>query len=90
MILKDAFPDPLSNIIEFTGKKREPSLQTVRSGYKACRHPQVFVNEEKRTVSCRDCETLLDAFEVLWEMAVKERRWLDDRPPADSPGGSPA
>jgi hypothetical protein len=71
-------PDPQSNIIEFTRKKREPLLSPVRAGYQACRHPRCWVNEEKRTVSCRDCNTELDAFTVLWEMAKTERRWLDD------------
>jgi hypothetical protein len=71
-------PDPLSNVIEFTRKKREPQLGTVRAGYQACRHPRVWVNEEKRIVSCQDCATELDPFQVLWEMAKKERRWLDD------------
>ena len=36
------------------------------------------VSEEKRTVRCRDCDTLLDPFQVLWQMAIKERRWLSD------------
>lgn len=76
--LEDVTPDPLSNLIEFTRKKREPSLGAVRAGYEACHHPRVWVNEEKRIVSCRDCETELDPFQVLWEMATKERRWLDD------------
>jgi len=79
MIVKDETPDPLSsNLIEFTRKKREPLLGTVRAGYQSCRHPRVSVNEEKRIVSCRDCDAELDPFQVLWEMAVHERRWLDD------------
>jgi hypothetical protein len=78
LIVKDESPDPLSNIIEFTRKKREPLLGAVRAGYKSCRHVRVWVNEEKRIVSCRDCETELDAFQVLWEMAIKERGWLTD------------
>lgn len=76
--MEDATPDPLSNVIEFIGKKRKPLLDAVRADYKACRHDRVTVSEEKRVVSCRDCGTELDAFQVLWEMAIKERRWLDD------------
>jgi hypothetical protein len=76
--MEDLVIDPLSNVVEFTGKKREPLLRPVRADYKACRHPRVWVNEEKRIVSCRDCETQLDPFHVLWEMAIKERGWLND------------
>jgi hypothetical protein len=76
--MEDLNPDPLSNVIEFTRKKREPLLEPKRADYKACRHVRTTVDEEKRVVSCRDCEAQLDPFQVLWEMANKERRWLDD------------
>jgi len=69
---------PLSNIVEFTRKKREPGLQVARVGPDACRHHYLVVDEEKRAVRCRDCGVSLDPFQVLWEMANKERRWLDD------------
>lgn len=68
--------DPLSNVIEFTRKKREPSLQMSPTTYKSCRHDRVGIDQEHREVKCRDCETKLDAFQVLWEMAIKERRYF--------------
>ncbi len=71
-------PDPLANVVEFTRKKREPSLSVKRAGYASCRHLTVFVDEEKRIITCRKCEAILDPFLFLLEMANRERRWLDD------------
>lgn len=71
-------PDPQSNIIEFTRAKREPNIKIERRGYSDCLHPRTTVHESTRTVTCSICGTLLDAFTVLWEMATKQRRWLDD------------
>jgi len=71
-------PDPLSNVVEFTRKKREPSIEIKPAPCDACRHLQVYVDEEKRLVVCRKCKTIIDAFQFLVEMAHQERRWLND------------
>lgn len=76
------FPGPeelVSNLVQMTPRKREASLEMVRREYGSCRHLKVFVDEVKREVTCRDCKTQLDAFQVLWEFAREERAWIRDR-----------
>lgn len=71
-------PDPKSNLIEFKRGKREGTIEPVRAAYDSCKHERVMVDEATRTVSCRTCKTPLDAFAVLYELAHKQRRWLDE------------
>jgi hypothetical protein len=70
-------PDPKSNLIEFTRQKRDGTIQAVRAPYGACEHLRVTVDQATKSVACRECKTPLDAFTVLWELAIKQRRWLD-------------
>ena len=69
---------PQSNIIEFKKGKREGTLKPVRASYDACKHVNMFVDEATREVSCQKCGTKLDAFSVLFELAHKQRRWLEE------------
>lgn len=70
--------DPLSNLIQFTREKREPQLKITKKRFDACPHLSLYVDEEKRRVTCQKCAVELDAFAVLLEMAHKERRGLWD------------
>ena len=70
--------DPQSNLIEFKRQPREGTLKPVRAPYGACKHERVTVSEATRTVTCSACDTELDAFAVLLEMAHKQRRWLNE------------
>src|ERR1035438_4444385 len=79
MNIKIESPDPLSNVISFERKKREPSLAVKRTNVgPECRHIAVFVDPEMRVVTCQNCRAALDPFQVVLEMAHKERRWLYD------------
>jgi len=69
--------DPKSNIVAFKAK-RQGNLEPVRKGYNACKHERVTVDEATRSVACRDCKVKLDAFTVLYEMAWKQRHWLEE------------
>lgn len=71
-------PEPPSKLISFKRKPREGTLEPKRAGYDACRHKYTIVDQEKRAVTCRDCETALDPFQVLWELAIKQRSVNDD------------
>lgn len=72
-------PDPQSNLVEFKHpKKREGTMIPVRRNYDDCKHPKFTVNESTRTVECQTCKTQMDAFNVLYEMAIKQRRWLEE------------
>lgn len=74
--INDSEPPP--NLISFKREPRKGTLEPKRAGYKACAHRYTIVDQEKRVVTCRDCETLLDTFQVLWELAIKQRRINDD------------
>lgn len=78
MIKMPENPDPKSNLVEFKKGKREPTMQVARHNYDACRHIHTIIDNDTRSVTCRDCKILLDAFTVLLELAHKERRWLSD------------
>jgi hypothetical protein len=66
------------NLIEFKRGPREGTLNPVRAKWDSCRHKYTVIDEETRTVECRDCKTHLDAFTVLWEIAIQERRCLEE------------
>lgn len=70
--------DPKSNLVEFKREKRVGSITPVPRSYGSCRHDQTIVDEANRAVTCSKCGALLDAFTVLYEMAKKQRRWLDE------------
>lgn len=54
-----------------------PEAQNETVGYRRfCRHHRTVLDEQRRTVACRDCAQALDAFEVLRELALGERRWV--------------
>jgi hypothetical protein len=78
MEIKIEESDPLSNVIQFKREQRKPQLQIREPASDACRHINVYVEKETRLVTCQKCDTQLDAFAVLLEMAKKERRWLWD------------
>lgn len=71
-------PDPQSNLIQFKRPKREGNLKAVHKTYDSCRHNKCFVDEGKRLVTCQACGVFLDPFQVLYEMALKERKWLNE------------
>ena len=70
--------DPKSNLVTFKSQKREGSLKPIRKSYDSCRHKNCYVDEGKRQVTCRKCGIILDAFQVLYEMALKQRMWLEE------------
>lgn len=76
------FPDsptsPDSNIVEFKPKPTEPTLKIVERPWDACRHPNVFVDEDERKVRCQGCKAELDPFNVILAFARKERAWIVD------------
>jgi len=79
--VKIPFPeniDPQNNVIAFKRPKREESgtIKPVSKTYESCKHESVYVDEGKREVTCQACKAILDAFQVLYEMALKQRRWL--------------
>lgn len=58
-----------------------PDSKDAPHGYKcgAAGHPVVFVDSHKRKVTCRYCDAVLDAFDVLLQYANKERRlWTEN------------
>lgn len=70
-------PDPKSNLIQFKRAKHQGTLEPIRSSG-GCRHERCTVDEEKRIVACCACQTILDPFTVLYELAWKQRRWLEE------------
>jgi hypothetical protein len=56
----------------------EPFLVLHRSPEEPfCGHRgQVLVNKDRRRVTCGQCGTVLDPFDVLWWFAVKEREFV--------------
>lgn len=71
-------PDPQAKLIEFKRPQREGTLRPVRKTYDSCKHASCFVDEGKREVTCQSCKVLLDPFTVLYEMAMKQRQWLEE------------
>jgi hypothetical protein len=71
-------PDPRSNLIEFKREKRTGTLEPVRRRYNDCQHERAQINEGSRSVTCAKCKAALDAFDVLYELATKQRRWLEE------------
>lgn len=44
---------------------------------KFCNHLALEVIEHTRTVQCKKCKAVLDAFDVLWKSATKQKNYLD-------------
>jgi hypothetical protein len=78
MTIKMPEDDPKSNLIGFPIGKRKGTLEPVRKKYDACKHEAVFVEDGIREVTCQKCGVVLDAFTVLFELAWKQRRWLEE------------
>jgi hypothetical protein len=78
MTIKMPDDDPKSNLIGFPIGKRKGTLEPVRKKYDACKHEAVFVEDGIREVTCQKCGVVLDAFTVLFELAWKQRRWLEE------------
>ncbi len=70
--------DPDSNLIQFKRPKREGTLVPVRKTYDSCKHDKCFVDEGTRLVTCQNCSAKMDPFDVLLQLAHKQRRWLED------------
>lgn len=78
MIIKMEYPDPKSKVVEFKREKRVGSLVPLQARYGSCRHERATIIESSRSVECSACKCPLDAFTVLYELAHKQRRWLED------------
>ena len=60
-------------------KKRPQPLWHIRERTsQTCKHSQILVDVESREISCEACEKVLDPFNVILEMAYKERRETGD------------
>lgn len=78
-------------IIDFGGK--EPRTETPisavatpekpadlkRAGLDACQHGRATVDEERRTVTCRDCNTVLDPFAYILQLYRYYEARVDQR-----------
>ncbi|WGL95995.1 hypothetical protein [Arsenophonus nasoniae] len=60
----------LKKKIAFIHDEAKPKVVCFHSGY--------YVNEHDRTVKCRDCGKVIDAFELLLSMAKNETRLVRD------------
>lgn len=70
--------DPKENLLEFKRMKRQGTLEPIHSGYNSCRHKYTLIDQEHREVTCRDCAAKLDPFQVLLDLANKQRQVLDE------------
>ena len=55
-------------------KEARRGFFTIRgSGY--CRHRETIVDPDKRLVTCKQCGTVMDPFDVLLRLSRMEREW---------------
>lgn len=70
----------LLNVVAFPAKEgmEKSDLQFLPEGEKVrCFHPGVFVNESERQVRCRRCDAVLDPFDYLLSIALREVQLAD-------------
>lgn len=71
----DETPD---NLVVVSFRADETSVEERwQAGEKYCIHRNYQLKVASRTVVCADCKALLDPFQLLLEMARKQRNWRD-------------
>ncbi|MDD5276773.1 MAG: hypothetical protein PHR16_11925 [Methylovulum sp.] len=72
----------MSEIIEidFKNKAKQPSFSIKKPvEYRPyCSHPQVEIDNHERILSCANCGKVLDAYEYVHNLAIKETRLFDN------------
>lgn len=63
----------MDNIINFKPKQVNLPIKE-RKGY--CSHNSVEVDEEERDIRCQICNQRIDAFDLVWKWAIKERNTI--------------
>lgn len=72
----------LSNVVAFPERKealRDSMAMSREDGGKLyCRHDSVLVNEKERTLRCRRCDTLVEAFSYILHLCDTESRYVEN------------
>jgi hypothetical protein len=66
--------------INFKNKAKKPSFSIKKPvEYRAyCNHPQVEIDNHQRILSCTKCGKVLDAYEYVHNLAIKETRLFEN------------
>ncbi len=66
--------------IDFKNKGKQPSFSIKKLvEYRSyCTHPQVEIDNHERILSCTKCGKVLDAYDYIHNLAIKETRLFDN------------